>query len=260
MRQKGTSEKGFTLMEAMIVMIIISILSAIYVTRVYNSNSDAGGERIITDTVTSLKSRRSEALRLSGNDHRTDLSVQRSQPLEIDFGNLANTASLRVEGADSDGDCQDDNTGFKLTCLQEQKNGRWSWSYAYLDDAMKLPQNWIVLQSPKQMSGISMIFDGTDGRGVMATKIGFTPEGKAKAFNSRSGTWDSYPEGSTASDHPSLEDSPFWAIYFGEVGTTTTIRGRNSIKAAIAIAVHPSGLIERYRYDSETGWIGYNNR
>jgi prepilin-type N-terminal cleavage/methylation domain-containing protein len=262
MRHKN-SQSGYTLIETVVVLIIVSFLAAIFVSQVYMKKTEAGGgERVIAEVVSALQSKKNEARRLSGNDRRLDLTNQISYPVEIDFNNLSTTASLRVDGTDEDGDCRDDVTGMQLTCLtQLGESEPFVWKYSYLDDALKLPANWNLVKSPKQLGPVPLIFDGENGRGVMASKIGFTPQGRAVAFNPVTGQWDDYPEGSVASEHPSLEESPFWAIYFNETGQEISLgRGRMVSSPTIAIAVHPTGLIERFRYDPQVGWIGYNNR
>lgn len=249
------NESGFSLIEMLCVLFIISIISAIAVSRIYTgSNEVGGGERVLDEATARLTERRADAVRLNGDDRRSNLLQFQAAPLPIDFSDLTTTASLRTDGTDEDKDCVDDFTGKKMTCLQIGGN-RGEWILQLNEDALRLPDGWQVYVGGRG-SLVPPIGDGRNGRGVPATAIGFDATGKAMAKEVGYDEWVKMPTGSVASENPSANEVPFWAIYFLVPGSS-----RGSVKAAVAVAVHPSGLIEKFRYDDKDGaWIGFKNR
>lgn len=249
-------EKGFSLIELMIVLFIVILVSALTFSKFYGSATDIGGaEKILEETSARIVERRSDAVRLNGEDRRLALQQLTVSPLPMDFTNLNTTASLKIEGTDSDGNCVDDLTNKNLTCFSVS-GGTAAWQLSYHQDEIKLPRGWQVITSRDSLGSLPLIGNGTNGRGVIVTKIGFDGKGKALALELGSSVWKTMPTGANVSETPSANNAPFWAIYFAVLENTPG--GNSQVKAMIAIAIHPSGMIERFRYDN--GWIGVNNR
>lgn len=249
--KKQAAQSGFTLIELIVVVLVISIVAAISFKNFYSSSKEVGGaERVLESAAGRVVERRNEAVRLNGENRQALDSVGSNiPPLSIDFSNLANTASLVTEG-DDNADCLDDVTGTRVTCLILGINSL--WNMAYRPDAMGLPNGWSVAASSSDFGGIPLIGNGSSGRGVLVTQVGFDANGRALGYQSGAG-WVKNPAGAVAGGSPSLSAAPFWAIYF--VGK----RADGSVSAAVAVAVHPSGLVERFRYDG-SNWIGFENR
>lgn len=244
------AQGGFTLVELIVVVAVISIIAVISYASLYSDRREVGGaERVLEESAARVVERRSEAIRLNGEDRQLAVA-QNVPPLPIDFTVLAQTASLTTEG-DADGDCLDDVTGLPVTCLVSGINS--TWQTARRSDALSLPSEWAVAQSSADLGGIPLIGGGSMGRGILVTQVGFDPNGAALAIESNSSGWVAIPSGAVINDSPAMTDAPFWAIYL--VGTNSA----NQVTAAVAVAVHPSGLIERFRFDG-TNWIGFQNR
>ncbi|MCY7375265.1 MAG: hypothetical protein LH472_04755, partial [Pyrinomonadaceae bacterium] len=139
-----------------------------------------------------------------------------------------------------------------VTCLTTAINP--TWRIARRDDALILPDGWRIARRASDLGDIPLIAGGSDGRGVLVSQIGFDGDGRAYAFQRRvtGGTWDALPDGAVVSDTPILSETPFWTVYF--VGSAN-----DRAVAAVGVAIHPSGLIERFRYDGSR-WIGFENR
>lgn len=248
-------EQGFSLIELMVVIAIIILISSITVHRLYSSSLEVGGaERLLDEVASRISERRAEARRLNGDDRRVDLESFTVEPLPIDFSDLSWTGSLNTEGADSDGNCEDDHTGRDLTCLIVSGE-RAEWRLAFNDDALKLPTGWQVARNSRVIR-VPLIGNGMNGRGVLASAFGFDADGKAYAKEFGSNEWKNIPTGALKSEQPTANDAPFWAIYF--VVSGGVIRGSEP-NALVAVAVHPSGLVEKFRYDNGE-WIGFKNR
>jgi prepilin-type N-terminal cleavage/methylation domain-containing protein len=248
---KAARQAGYTLIEIMVVIILISAIAAIAYTRLYNSSAEIGGaERVLAEAATRVLERRSEAARLNG-ENRQMAVYDNVPPLPIDFASLPDTASLITEGDDND-DCADDLTGGAVTCLVENF-GVAQWETAFRADQIILPTNWTVAANVSSLGGIPLIAAGSDGRGILVTKVGFNADGRAFGFEPSLGAWVGMPSGAAVKPTPSLEDAPFWAIYF--VGRNPS----GGVIAAAVVAVHPSGLVERFHFDG-TAWVGFQNR
>ncbi len=246
--------RGFSLLEMMLAIFIVILVSAIAVSNFFTDSASVGGaERLLEETASRLVERRASAVRLNDDDVRTGLSELNVNPLPMDFSNLLTTGSLRIDGADVDKNCIDDVTGLSLTCLTYY-NGESKWSLAVSEDYLELPRKWKLVQFQDELNGIPLIGGGKNGRGVVATKIGFDGRGFAYAVNPQTKSWESQPTGSQITDYPSGNDAPFWSIYFILPSADGELP-----KAAIAVAIHPSGLIERFRFDG-SDWIGFKNR
>ena len=256
--ENGVNQKGFSLMEMMVVLIIITIVSAIAISYAYSGASEVGGgERVLEEVSARIVERRAEAVRMNGDDRRARLQEFEVAPLPIDFSDLSKTASLRTEGTDTDRDCVDDVTQKPITCLNISGNQA-EWSLAFNDDALSLPTGWQILAKRNRYNVIPTIGDGSNGRGVQVSAIAFDATGKAQAKEIGSDQWVNMPTGAVQSDTPSANEAPFWAIYFYVPGGGG-ILNQQPPKALVAVAVHPSGLVERFRYD-DGEWIGFNNR
>ena len=256
---KRLNQGGYTLLEMMAVLAILTLVAGVAVSRLYTGATDTGGaERVLDEATARLGERRADAARLNGEERRVGLEEFTAPPLPIDFANLSQTASLRLEGEDTDGDCVDDVTNSSLTCLRLGRSPDVpAWQLAFNEDALRLPDGWSVALHRNQLYGVPLIAQGERGRGVLATAIGFAANGQALARVPGSDEWRSYSDEAVSGDAPNANDAPFWAIYFTALGPGS---GRNrQVKAVVAIAVHPSGLVEKFRYDGED-WLGFNNR
>lgn len=247
-------QKGFTLVETLLVLVIVTFISTIAVSRLYNSKSDVGGiERFVDAAGEKINERRQDARRLNGElSHRT-LEKINAPPLVINFSDLSTTASLWTEGKDENGDCLDDVSEKPLTCLSQGKRGRVSyWNYAYTGEALKLPVNWAIAQSPEILvkRRVPLIGAGQNGRGVMVTQIAF--DGRGRVFGYENGVWSANPGGQTANyeDEPNLDNDVFWAIY---------LLDESASESGVAITVSPSAQIQILRFDGKN-WIGVNGR
>lgn len=248
-------ENGFSLIELMIVLFIVILVSGLVFSRFYENAADIGGaEKILDQASARIVERRSDAVRLNGEDRRLALQRLAVSPLPIDFSDLSTTGSLRTEGTDADNNCVDDLTNSALTCFSVS-NGTANWQLSYNQDAVKLPKGWQVITSAADLGSISLIGNGTSGRGILVTKIGFDEKGKAYAVETGSSVWKSMPSGANVSNTPSANNAPFWAVYFAVLQSAP---GGRQVEAIVAVGIHPSGMVERFRYDN--GWIGLNNR
>lgn len=237
-------QKGFTLVELLVVITIVVILSAIVVSRgIFSSSESHGGEQLITELATRLNERQSEAQRLNGNKAVTAFHSSVAAPIEFDLTNLATTASLVTEGVDENADGIDDVTGDPLTFLNSG-----AWSLVYRGDQMRLPTDWKLAGSAAELGSIPLIATGAKGRGIPVTRIGFDGDGKA-LYRNAAGVWERTPSGTAPGKR--INESAFWAFYFIRPG---------SDKTAIAVAVYPaSGICERFRFDG-TSWRGFADR
>lgn len=255
------SESGFSLIEMMLVVIVAVIVTTMAMTGFYGGSANtSGAEGLLENAAGRLVERRAAAVRLNGEDRRSKLQTFTALPLPIDFSDLSTTATLRINGTDDDADCLDDVTGQPLTCLEINDGNQGEWAAVYNDDPLKMPDGWQIAGSTGQLNKIPLIGGGANGRGVIATKIGFDATGKALAVETAVSGWQKFPTGSIQSDVPSAENAPFWAIYFVSAPKSKILIGKNAVVAsAVALAVHPSGLIEKFRYDGSQ-WIGFQNR
>lgn len=247
------NERGFSLMELLVVLGIIMIVSAIAVTRMYTGKNEIGGaERVLEDVSARIVERRAAAVRLNGEDRRSLLENFEAAPLSMNFEDLATTGTVKTEGVDEDRNCIDDVTGETLTCLNIS-GGNAVWSLVYAQDVLKLPDGWRLADVGRGMD-LPRLGGGNAGQGVPVRDIAFDQTGKAFAKEAGSGVWQKQPTGSGVTDSPSTQDAPFWAVYFVMPGIE-----KNTVSAGVAVAVHPSGLIERFRWDGEQ-WMGFKNR
>ena len=251
MLPNARSQIGFSLIELIIVLGLISVLAAIFFSLFSADEIDPNGaERFLAQAVLKIESRQADARRMSGEMRGRNLErAGKVPPLEIDFARSAALADLRIEGVDENGDCTDDETYEKLTCLKKEfPGGNTVWSYAYTNNSLKIPEEIIVAKKTEDLGGISLIAD--HGRGVLVTKIGFDRAGKGYGFEGD--TFKSVPSGSPESyaASPAPDQSPFWAIYF---------YSEKDENFAAAIAVYPGGNAEVFRF-SDGAWLGFKNR
>lgn len=251
---RNKDNAGFSLIELLVTITLLCILSAIAVTRLYsNQNEVGGGERLLEQAAKKISERRSEAIRLSGEDRHV-LTVQLANDwiLPISFKDIEQSSSLITEG-DDNGDCLDDVTGTPVSCLVPAPGGEYGyvWNLACRDDKLEIPDNWKLVRTQSDLGGISLIGGGSLGRGIITTAFGFGRAGNANGYGVIFGTREGWipPPGATSAG--TLATSPFFAVYF--------VPKNGSSKTAVAVGVHPSGFIERFRYDGAK-WLGYGNR
>jgi prepilin-type N-terminal cleavage/methylation domain-containing protein len=241
-----SSEKGFSLLELLLVMIITSfILALVYIK--FRPDMDSGdGERAIEAIAQKLAMRRDEAIRLNGLSAATSLENETAPLVVIDFDDLQTTASLAINGDDADGDHHDDVTGEMLTYL---KGG--DWKFSYRNDALKLPDTWKIVRDGEM--NVKPIRIKDQERGVAVTKIAFDADGRVYGYYN--GAWQRFPT-VAASDEQSGDQgaSPFWAVYLQHTDSKYT-----DGTLCVAVAIYPSGQIEKFRFDGST-WRGWRGR
>lgn len=251
-------EAGFTLIELLIVMAVIGILVGYAISRnAGNAASTGGGDRALEEVERRLSERHDAAIRLNQITAPTSLENYTAPPVDIDFGNPSTTVPLMTEGVDANSDGLDDNTGTAITRLNSTGSGGSlvSWRYSYENSPqLSLPTGWQIATSQSQLGSIPLIGGGTSGRGVLATQIGF--DGKGRAYvRDGTGQWSSLPSGSDASSS-SVQSAPFWVVYV--VFPSGTQSGSTPLAAA-AISIHPTGQLERWRWDGSQ-WKGFRRR
>lgn len=212
----------------MIVIVIIGILATV----VFYGIKDKSGnvKKVMTAVIQTLQERKSSAIRLNQANSE---GIANQSPLMIDFANPETTATLRIEGIDADRDGRDDNSGYALTRWNDSQS---RWDLAYEGKQLDLPDGWSVIVSSDDL-GKTPEIPGSQ----LTTSIEFDESGRPAAI----------PSG--ASGKRKGTEAPFWAVYFsdGEVKRPTVV----------AVAIHGSGLFERWTFDRDTGtWLGNGGR
>ena len=256
-----SDQKGFSLIELLIVVIIIGIIALIYVGSSLRGDEAGGAEALLNVVHSRITERRSDAARLSVSKpiRFPDNYLQKqviTPPLSINFAEPATTAPLQTNsGNDADEDAIDDTTGQPYTAWfmsmttvigsngQPEQKIVADWYYGYSGEPVTLPSGWRLAQTAGELP-VPLISNAQHGKGELITKIGFDGSGRAYAFYT-----DKWLNVSPLADSAQMTDAPFWAIYFYLPNAT----------AAVAVAVHPSGLIENFRWDG-AAWRGFENR
>lgn len=168
----------------------------------------------------------------------------------MDFGDAPTLAALVTDGVDADGDHRDDITGQAITYYANagDTSSDGHWVCAYRPDAWHLPLGWRLAASVEALGAIGPINPARLSQGYPVTRVAFDGTGRILGLGPH-GQWLKFPLGSDGSATTSA-DGPFWAVYFVAEGQ----------QAAVAVALHPSGLIERFRYDPAQGWRGFARR
>lgn len=240
------TQKGYSLIELLVVGSIVVLVSTIglsYFNEIQGSGITV--DQLAQQAALRITERKSEAIRLNGEDRRLGLENLPSPRLEINFRNLAETGSLVTDGVDENNDCVDDLTNELITCL-EIKDGQAEWASKFRKDGLKLDGNWSIINSTDNKLKMSLIHGGHKGRGVIATKFSFDSDGNAWGFE-ESG-WKSYPTGSPEAKDSTHDEAAFWALYFVN----------NKTEAGFALAVYPSGFVEKFFYDGSV-WLRSDN-
>jgi prepilin-type N-terminal cleavage/methylation domain-containing protein len=238
-KSHAINQKGFSLLELLLVMIISCVILAMVYIKFRPDFDSGSAEKAIETVAEKVAGRRDEAIRLNGLAAATSLETEVAPLVEIDFSDPETTASLIINGDDTNGDHLDDDTGEVLTYLSGNV-----WQYSYRDDPMKLPSSWNIV--PEGNLTVQPIYGR--GRGTLVTRIGFDATGHVYGFHN--GAWQKYPADSSTNQ----QESPFWAIYLERSGA-----GQNQETLAVAIAVYPSGQIEKFRFDGSK-WRGWRGR
>lgn len=179
--------------------------------------------RLVEDVAGRIRARRAAAMRLNALTQATLLENYKQPPISIDFTNANSTATVVTEG-----------TSHTTFNTPPSPGDTGSWTYVYQGSTLTLPAGWRVATSASALAPIPVIALGTP-----TTVFNFTGDGQLDST--------SLPA-APANTNPNQE-SPFPAIYLTD-GLT-----------ARAVAVHPSGLTEIWRYDENAGtWRGFGNR
>lgn len=244
--ENAQTQRGHTLIELLVVVVLLTLIAVIAAPRYNVKPGDLGGsERLLENVASRLNTRRNEAVRIGGESRWTSAAGKSTfQPLPINFSALGTTSSLIIDGDDNN-DCLDDYTNEPVTCI----NGG-VWNPAFREDALELPSNWKLAQSQSDLQGVPLIGGGSNGRGRLVCLMGFDATGRILADEGAG--YVASPNGALYNGSPEQSGAAFWAVYFIEKDP-----GRNS-RTAVAVALHPSGLIEKFRYDGLT-WTGVGN-
>ena len=237
---KQTAEKGFSLLELLLVIVLASVIAALTYTKFRPQLDSGAAERTLETVAEKIAMRRDEAIRLNGLAAATSLETDTAPLVEIDFKDLPTTASLIINGDDLDHDNYDDDTNQRLTSLSGNR-----WKYSFRGDALSLPTFWHF--SAKGELSVPLIGGGR-GRGNPVTRIGFDAAGRAYG-DSGDGEWQKFPQDSSSDQ----QSAPFWAVYLESNGA------KKNQTLAIAVAVYPSGQIEKFRFDG-AAWRGWRGR
>lgn len=250
--RRATLGNGFTLIETVLTITIVAMIAVLAYSTLWGKDETAGAEKTLGDAAGRIAQKRDEAIRLNGQKAATSFNNFIAPLVEVDFGSLETTASLIIDGTDNDGDQQDDYTEEYLTHLRDNR-----WVYSYRNDALELSAEWEVYLPDSSRMPVPLISKGHNGCGAAVNKIGMDDQGRIYAFEQ--GEWRKFPVGAPL-DLGNSATSPFWAIYFIKKQNRSGIgTARSSIGAAVAIAVYPSGQIEKFRFNGER-WSGYKGR
>jgi prepilin-type N-terminal cleavage/methylation domain-containing protein len=243
--------RGFTLVELLVVIAVIGVVAGLGFSLAGRARTaTAGAESLLRDVAARAQERRSAALHLNLLNAPTSLENYAAPPVDIDFANGPGMASLVLDGVDENGDHRDDLTGQQITYFAPPENeySTGGWIFGYRPNAFVLPPRWSLVSDSAVLEKIGPINPARPSQGYPVTRVRFDGAGRVTALDS-DGNWQAYPPAANGSATTSA-DSPFWAVYFVETDYQT----------AIALAFHPSGLIERWRYDQQTGWQGFDRR
>ena len=240
MMKLKNKEKGFSLIELMIVIVIITIAAAF---AGWAWSGQRGNQRIAIDEIVKvLEERKTSAARLLDSAHEGNRNLD---PVSIDFTDNQTTAPLRIEGADANGDGVDDDNGRRLTRWNQAAK---KWDYAYEGEPLKLPDGWTIVLNPEELK-MPEIRDA-----VLATNLAFDEE-RRPASRPREAIEVIEPTAARSAADAGLGggvDVPFWCVY---------LRDAKSDDIGFAIAIHNSGQLELWRYDFDAKtWSGYGGR
>ena len=245
------------MIELLIVMAVLAILVGYAISRNGATASTAGGgERALDEIERRLYERHDAAVRLNKIAAPTSLENYTAPPVEINLTDAATTRPLVTDGVDANGDGRDDNSGAAITRLSTPATpgALATWNYGYESSMpLTLPAGWSIATTQAQLGGIPLIGGGTQGRGVMATRVGFDGRGRALGVNA-AGQFLTLPPGSDATAATPAA-APFWAVYLIQAGGAGNERGAS----AVALSVHPTGQLERWRWDGSS-WQGFRRR
>lgn len=241
-------EQGYSLVEVIVVLALIGIITTVALNYLHLRKTNAGLlEQSLRAVEQRVSERRTAAIRLQSLGQATSLEAFRQPPVEINFTNQDSTRPLVTDGRDIDGDGFDDNTGVGITSPQApastQPDAEGTWRYTYAGLPLALPAGWSIARDTTELRGVPLI--GAPGVGEIVTRVAFAPNGTARVLNGTQ--WISIPATASAST-----SQPCWAIYLIPNLTTPDVAG--------AVAIHPTGAIELWRWDSAAGWRGFQSR
>lgn len=233
---------GYTLIE---VLIAVSIVAALAVVTLPVFSGRGNAERLLAEAVGRVRMRRQEARHLRPLGAPTAHEGWTQPPLIIDFGRLERTAPLRIDGAATNYDGRDAESGLPLTHFDVTRG---TWEYVYEGVPLRPPGGWRLAADATQLpDGAGLIKDSAGKpQGVPVSAIGFDARGMAWADRDGDGLAESAPE--ALAEAAVGSDMPFWAVYFTDGET------------AVAVAVYSTGVEEAWRWSPGDGWRGWRGR
>ena len=186
---KRSSQRGFSLIELMIVCAIVGIVAALALASIANRDE---ASRLVEDVAARIRARRAAAMRLNSLNQATFLENYGQPPVSIDFTNPNTTAPLVTEG--------DQHTTFNMPA----PGGIGTWSYIYSGAPLSFPQGWRVATSAENLAPIPVISLGTP-----TTSFNFQGDGRLDSSSLPAAPPNTNPN----------QESPFPVVYLTN-GTT----------------------------------------
>lgn len=228
------TEKGFSLLELMIVLIVIGLLAAFTIPAFRHANNAGSGARVQNRLIQIVEERKTSAVRL--NQSAINGGDRPDQPVVVNFSDLTTTASLKTDGADADHNGIEDVSGVRITRWGIlSTTGRKGWLYAYEGLPVQLPDTWVIAESVADLGTIPEIPNSELTAVIRFDALG-KPVGEANPTN----------------PPPGRDEAPFYVVYARDTGAGNI---------AVAVAVHGSGLTEKWTYNFEDEeWHGRGGR
>lgn len=212
--------RGFTLLEAIIVLVLVAIIAGFALTS-FARRGDA--EATAQAAARLVRERRRAAIRLNPLESPTELEAFSAPAITIDFTDLSTTRPLLLDSV----------SGEPVTRLALPKvaGGQGVWAYEYQGLPLGLPPGWTLATSREALGAIPPI-----DRAELTTSLGFAANGRPNPQP---------PPGAAQGE------ALFWAVYF--------VNDDSSDARAIAVHSTGLTEVWRYRSDIGA-WRGFGDR